>query len=317
MRTVRTEFPDYDGELPSIPGYTDTSWHNDACPSIGRDYGDGVRVRVWCDYVDPEKRECPESKRFAIAAYSPTDEDGTVMLDTDSISLVIERICQYEASMSIPPLELAIEFCRQLSKNLDDGTIQLINARNQSYEAAGDHSTCATHDFCDANQVMLDAIEAICVVADYHFAQNAMINAAWDIARRARFDTDKCEQSARAMLDDIERKGTDTGLGGPLSDLRDELATELHAACKAAENWLSEYETGPDSGVHGLLQQLREAMAFRPQELLVLVYQDTRQPRDSGYGELMVFRQLDAADRAIAELAKIGVFVDAVPLATL
>lgn len=192
MRTVRTEFPDYDGELPSIPGYEDTSWHNDVCPSIGRDYGDGVRVRVWCDYVDPEKRECPDSKRFAIVAYSPTDEDGTVMLDTDSLSLVIERIGQYEASMSIPPLELATEFCRQLSKNLDDGTLKVINRRNTEYEDAGDHSTCATHDFCDANQVMLDAIEAICGVADYHFAQNAMINAAWDIARRARFDADKC-----------------------------------------------------------------------------------------------------------------------------
>ena len=31
-------------------------------------------------------------------------------------------------------------------------------------------------------------------------------------------------------------------------------------ACKAAENWLAEYETGPDTGLHGLLAQIREAV---------------------------------------------------------
>ena len=198
MRTVKTEFPDYDGELPFIAGYEDTSWHNDACPSIEKDYGNGVRVRVWCDYVDPEKRQNPEYKRFAIVAYSPTDEDGSTLLSTNNFHKVIERISQYEASMSIPPLKLAKEFCRQLRIELElykeaaDEILETINSRNAVYEASGDHSTCATHDFCDANQVMLDAIESICGVADYHFAQNEMINAAWDIARKARFDADKC-----------------------------------------------------------------------------------------------------------------------------
>ncbi|NCX56797.1 MAG: hypothetical protein EBW87_06330, partial [Burkholderiaceae bacterium] len=149
---------------------------------------------VWCDYVDPEKRQNPEYKRFAIVAYSPTDEDGSTLLSTDSFHLVIERIAQYEASMSIPPLELAKAFCAQLLKSLPNPFDNLaeINHRNAVFEADGDHSTCATHDFCDANQVMLDAIESICGVADYHFAQNEMINAAWDIARKARFDADKC-----------------------------------------------------------------------------------------------------------------------------
>ena len=36
---------------------------------------------------------------------------------------------------------------------------------------------------------------------------------------------------------------------------------ELLAACKGAENWLSEYETGPDTGLHGLLSELRATIA--------------------------------------------------------
>lgn len=192
MRTVKTEFPDYDGELPYIAGYEDSSWHNDACPSIEKDYGNGVRVRIWCDYADPERRESNGYTRFGVVAYSPTDENGSDMLSTDSFHLVFERVAQFEASMTIPPLELAKAFCRQLHKQLDDGTMKVVNRRNEEFEACGNHSTCATHDFCDANQVMLDAIESICGFADYHFAQNEMINAAWDIARKARFDADKC-----------------------------------------------------------------------------------------------------------------------------
>lgn len=38
-------------------------------------------------------------------------------------------------------------------------------------------------------------------------------------------------------------------------------APDLLEACKTAENWLGEYETGPDSGLHGLLEQLRAAIA--------------------------------------------------------
>jgi len=36
---------------------------------------------------------------------------------------------------------------------------------------------------------------------------------------------------------------------------------KLLAACRAAENWLTEYEVGPDTGLQDLLAQLREATA--------------------------------------------------------
>jgi hypothetical protein len=250
MRTIKTEFPDYDGALPFINGYEDTSWHNDACPSIEKDFGDDLRIRIWCDYANPENRERPESPRFAVQVYSETDEEGTVLLESDEFHEIIDFVTSLEASMKIPPLDLAREFCRQLHSQLGGDTMQLVNARNDYMEFEGDHSSCATHDFCDANMVMLDAIKAICGFTDYHFAQNEMINAAWDIARKARFDADKCCEPVRSPVT----------------------------------------------------------------EILVLVYESTLTPRSSGYGDLMVYTNSDAANAAVAELAKIGVFVQAVPL---
>lgn len=56
------EFPDYgrlDFEVP--PGFDDTSWHNDACPSWeGHDY------KLFADYKNPEHREQQQKERFAL-----------------------------------------------------------------------------------------------------------------------------------------------------------------------------------------------------------------------------------------------------------
>lgn len=59
------EFPDYDDTLKMIPGFKDTSWHNDACPSISKLYEfskvkSGVPtdyIEVFQDYKDPERSE--------------------------------------------------------------------------------------------------------------------------------------------------------------------------------------------------------------------------------------------------------------------
>lgn len=62
--SYRTEFPDYDDELIVPIGWEDSSWHNDACPSIMTEY----RTDKWCeifqDYKDEDMRECPS--RYAL-----------------------------------------------------------------------------------------------------------------------------------------------------------------------------------------------------------------------------------------------------------
>ena len=59
--TYKTEFPDFDYELPVIPGFVDQSWHNDVCPSL---VNEELDVILWCDYADASKREMPDLKRF-------------------------------------------------------------------------------------------------------------------------------------------------------------------------------------------------------------------------------------------------------------
>jgi hypothetical protein len=62
--TYTTEFPHYDDTLSLPEGWTDTSWHNDTCPSFERVYGD-VTFRLWCDFKDPEQREVT-GRRFTV-----------------------------------------------------------------------------------------------------------------------------------------------------------------------------------------------------------------------------------------------------------
>lgn len=196
MSLYKTEFPEYDGELPTLPGFVDTSSRNDAMPSIEKDYGQGVTIRITCDYVDPALREWKcATKRFCLIGYCPNDDQGSVLGEWDEFANVAKRVQMYEVAMSLNPLTLANEFCVQLRKELfPDATkiIPEINARNDHEEAIGDTATCATHDFCDANQVMLNAIEFCGGDSDFHFLSLVPTDAAWTIARKARFDQDLC-----------------------------------------------------------------------------------------------------------------------------
>lgn len=61
---IAREFPDFDlATLPPIPeGWTDSSWHNDACPSFTKG-----ELQLFIDYADPARRELGiEAPRFAL-----------------------------------------------------------------------------------------------------------------------------------------------------------------------------------------------------------------------------------------------------------
>ena len=65
MSNYKTEFPSYDDELSLPDGWLDISWHNDACPSFEKVFGD-VKFRIYCDYKDMKARECPSWTRFGV-----------------------------------------------------------------------------------------------------------------------------------------------------------------------------------------------------------------------------------------------------------
>ena len=67
---------------------TDTTWSNDACPSIVV----GERFKVWIDYDDPDYREC-FGPRFTLCQYDG-EEIGEEIIssdDPDAIEAAIHR----------------------------------------------------------------------------------------------------------------------------------------------------------------------------------------------------------------------------------
>jgi hypothetical protein len=90
----KTEFSDFDFDIPHIDGFTDKSWHNDVCPSFERKYNETHSVVLWVNYSNEDRRECG-GKQF-IVAITPTDDDYYVepidIIETDSWNDVIEAI---------------------------------------------------------------------------------------------------------------------------------------------------------------------------------------------------------------------------------
>ena len=81
--------------------------------------------------------------------------------------------------------DLAIVFSSILRTTLRNNDLFLVIARNATEP---DPAVCHTHDFCDANQAMIDALEALGRPYAYDDdAQEALIQEAWDIARARLF----------------------------------------------------------------------------------------------------------------------------------
>lgn len=93
--------------------------------------------------------------------------------------------------------ELAVAFCGELKEQI--GLIGIRKAAELN-DSEADHRVCHTHDFCDSNQVMLDAWERVfgtgtepaCIregTTDEERAHDDRIwNRAWKLAKRARFN---------------------------------------------------------------------------------------------------------------------------------
>lgn len=80
---------------------------------------------------------------------------------------------------------LADEFSRILNSWLSPDELTEVCRRN----AATEDGSCATHDFCDANQAMIDALTELEI--EYFGGQNFLlgdlIDRAWDLARENEF----------------------------------------------------------------------------------------------------------------------------------
>jgi len=88
MQTIH--FPDYDDVLPTIDGFVDSSWGNDACPSI---HSETLGLTIHCDYKDASKREIDGCTRYGIS-----DSGGDSLLETDDLAEVLAFVADYDGA---------------------------------------------------------------------------------------------------------------------------------------------------------------------------------------------------------------------------
>lgn len=103
--TVAVEFPDFDDTLPVIEGFEDSSWHNDASPSM---MNKELHLLLWIDYVDPARSEFPdwraggERMRFMLEKLDDDDQvtDLPVLAHSDNIDDIVAVIDQIRAAIA-------------------------------------------------------------------------------------------------------------------------------------------------------------------------------------------------------------------------
>ena len=83
MINYKTEFPRFTDPFPEIEGFIDTSWHNDACPSLGKELRPNDWLHLFVNFSDPDKREiglCKYSVHFNVDG-----EENQFLLETDDL----------------------------------------------------------------------------------------------------------------------------------------------------------------------------------------------------------------------------------------
>lgn len=92
--------------------------------------------------------------------------------------------------MSNPnPCELANAFSAIIRKWLTVSELSSVIQQNATtYAGTG---VCASHDYCDPNQAMIDALESFGIEWDNEMCD--LVNAAWEIARQHEFKESLCE----------------------------------------------------------------------------------------------------------------------------
>lgn len=83
---------------------------------------------------------------------------------------------------------IARAFAANLAATIGEANMRAVVAKNATPKY---HGCCASHDYCDANIVMQDTLEACGVSVwnddDMNDAAIALFNAAWTLARKSGF----------------------------------------------------------------------------------------------------------------------------------
>jgi hypothetical protein len=96
----KTEFPRYDDELPTLKGFSDSSWHNDACPSLMRHIDDaGTFIQIFCDYKNQEESDFADITenyhRFNIMLANAEQDWSVALFESNSWEDIKEYISRF------------------------------------------------------------------------------------------------------------------------------------------------------------------------------------------------------------------------------
>jgi len=92
----RNEFPDFPasdmpGDIP--PGFVDSSWRNDICPSFTNE---ALGLVLWIDFADPSRREFPHWHRYRVTTASA--DDIADLFDSDDFAAVVAFVAAQEGA---------------------------------------------------------------------------------------------------------------------------------------------------------------------------------------------------------------------------
>lgn len=103
-------------------------------------------------------------------------------------------------AINVTPACLARWFSTILREWIEPHDMKEVIRRNKTPDYAS--GSCASHDLCDANQAMLNALETVGL--EWHGADDPLdplIAAAWSIARRAEFNPELITETAEYPYD--------------------------------------------------------------------------------------------------------------------
>ena len=96
---------------------------------------------------------------------------------------------------------IASQFCSELHKHVGGETIKKVVKRNKTKEYM---DACATHDFCDPNQIMSDVLESF--GHEFDPSLIPIVNDAWSLARNAEFQSLKIPKPTTLKLATYKRE---------------------------------------------------------------------------------------------------------------
>lgn len=145
----QTEYPTWPRDsVPGIPmGFEDNSWRGNGGPSL---INHRLGLLVFVDHPDPAHRQGLGVARFGLwRTYQGGELDDAPFFESDDWDAVLREIAVER---------LAAAFWDEIRRAFTKPEIAKIRRRNRAYDAAGSDA-CATHDFCDANEIMLAAFQ--------------------------------------------------------------------------------------------------------------------------------------------------------------